>query len=422
MYHHISGHCQKLLVNDTSNIYLSYILKHRIRNNSYLFFNVCSKARLSTHIGSRNFLGGKCIYKNESAGFSSKPLSERVIVFPLSVMTNLSGSKSTVLHISARNFSEQIDISGQGWLYKGMYDSPPVLYAQELLLHVHDISCMPWWATIVMTTVVLRTTVTFPLALYQNYILAKLDILQLQLKEISKEMGRETSLAVKKFNWTEKQAKAVYIRSMKKQWREMIVKENCHPAKAGLLMLVQVPMWISLSLSLRNLVFMLPTPDPVRYQYWEVGVINLTPRRERFGCVVNLSPALNQVFERIGLQRFSITSHLHLHDIFIIDVKEVQNLSRIKQSGKFQKILTNIFRGVSIAMIPLAASVPSCLSLYWVTSSTVGLLHNLLLLSPRVRSFVGIPQTNLVSKQPYRHIYTQLLTRLGLTASPHSSK
>ncbi|GLG96518.1 Uncharacterized protein GBIM_03473 [Gryllus bimaculatus] len=364
MYHHISGHCQKLLVNDTSNIYLSYILKHRIRNNSYLFFNVCSKARLSTHIGSRNFLGGKCIYKNESAGFSSKPLSERVIVFPLSVMTNLSGSKSTVLHISARNFSEQIDISGQGWLYKGMYDSPPVLYAQELLLHVHDISCMPWWATIVMTTVVLRTTVTFPLALYQNYILAKLDILQLQLKEISKEMGRETSLAVKKFNWTEKQAKAVYIRSvcivveisfkqMKKQWREMIVKENCHPAKAGLLMLVQVPMWISLSLSLRNL---------------------------------------------------------------------VQNLSRIKQSGKFQKILTNIFRGVSIAMIPLAASVPSCLSLYWVTSSTVGLLHNLLLLSPRVRSFVGIPQTNLVSKQPYRHIYTQLLTRLGLTASPHSSK
>ncbi|KAK7864601.1 hypothetical protein R5R35_003191 [Gryllus longicercus] len=404
MYHHISGHCRQLLVNDTSNIYLSYILKHRIRNNSYLFFNVCSKARLSTHIGSRNFLGGKCIYKNESAGFSSKPLSERVIVFPLSVMTNLSGSKGTVLHISARNFSEQIDISGQGWLYKGMYDSPPVLYAQELLLHVHDISCMPWWATIVMTTVVLRTTVTFPLALYQNYILAKLDILQLQLKEISKEMGKETSLAVKRFNWTEKQAKAVYIRSMKKQWREMIVKENCHPAKAGLLMLVQVPMWISLSLSLRNLVFMLPTPDPAA----QVTAWELSGGGALWFHNLLLSDSTWILPVMLGLVNLTIV--------------EVQNLSRIKQSGKFQKILTNIFRGVSIAMIPLAASVPSCLSLYWLTSSTVGLLHNLLLLSPRVRSFVGIPQTNLVSKQPYRHIYTQLRTRLGLTAPPYSPK
>lgn len=46
-----------------------------------------------------------------------------------------------------------------------------------------------------------------------------------------------------------------------KQWNKLIVRDNCHPFKASLLVLFQIPMWISFSISLRNLVYMLPNQD-----------------------------------------------------------------------------------------------------------------------------------------------------------------
>lgn len=52
---------------------------------------------------------------------------------------------------------------------------------------------------------------------------------------------------------------------MKKQWNKLIVRENCHPAKASILVLVQIPLWISLSMSIRNLCYMLPKQDAGTY-------------------------------------------------------------------------------------------------------------------------------------------------------------
>lgn len=41
----------------------------------------------------------------------------------------------------------------------------------------------------------------------------------------------------------------------------MIEKENCHPFKTTLLIFFQIPLWVSLSVSLRNLVYQLPHQD-----------------------------------------------------------------------------------------------------------------------------------------------------------------
>lgn len=48
---------------------------------------------------------------------------------------------------------------------------------------------------------------------------------------------------------------------MKKQWNNLIIRDNCHPFKASVLLWVQLPMWICLSVSFRNLVYMLPKRD-----------------------------------------------------------------------------------------------------------------------------------------------------------------
>ena len=48
------------------------------------------------------------------------------------------------------------------------------------------------------------------------------------------------------------------ICQMKRLRRDMYIRENCHPAKTTVLAWVQIPMWVSLSLALRNMAGALP--------------------------------------------------------------------------------------------------------------------------------------------------------------------
>lgn len=86
----------------------------------------------------------------------------------------------------------------------------------------------------------------------------------------------------------------------------------------------------------------------------------------------------------------------------------------LQKQSKLSKYGTYFLRGISIAMVPIAAFVPSGLSLYWVSSSTFGLFQNLFILSPKVRRFVGIPKVNSEHEQPYKHLYSKIKERLRI--------
>lgn len=66
--------------------------------------------------------------------------------------------------------NEPIMISG-GTLSDSIFfkisDSQAVSYVQKSLLAVHDTTGLPWWATIALSTLILRGFITFPLAVYQ---------------------------------------------------------------------------------------------------------------------------------------------------------------------------------------------------------------------------------------------------------------
>ncbi|KAL6265183.1 hypothetical protein P5V15_005267 [Pogonomyrmex californicus] len=188
------------------------------------------------------------------------------------------------------NFTEgQVPMQFQNNIFKAISESMPVKVTQDSLLWLHDYTGLPWWLIIVLTTVIIRTTVTLPLSLYQ----------------------------------------------MKKQWNKLIVRENCHPAKASLLVLVQVPLWISLSMSIRNLCYMLPKQDIDAYTTY-------------------------QEFKTGG---FLWITDLTIPDFFILPIAmglfnlaiiEINYMNRVEKLSKWQKYLINFFRIVTIGMIPIA--------------------------------------------------------------------
>lgn len=167
-------------------------------------------------------------------------------------------------HVPHFNHQQRRKFSQNFW--SSVSSSAPVNFMQESITQLHDVSGLSWWSTIIVSTVILRGAITFPLAIYQSKILAKVEKLSEEMPAIVKELKIETFHAIKKFNWTEKEAGIRYNRSLKKQFNNLIIRDNCHPAKAAIVILFQIPLWITQSWGIRNLIYMQPDPTSLQAQ------------------------------------------------------------------------------------------------------------------------------------------------------------
>ncbi|XP_041064731.1 cytochrome c oxidase assembly protein COX18, mitochondrial isoform X1 [Carcharodon carcharias] len=269
-----------------------------------------------------------------------------------------------------------------GW-YESFADSMPVHLTQDLLTHLQHATGLPWWASIICTTMTLRVTVTLPLAVYQMYIIAKVENLQPEIAELAKRLRYEVSMRAKQVGWSEKVARFHFKKNLQRIISELYVRDNCHPFKASLLIWVQLPLWIFISIALRNL--SLAASDAAAAS-----------------AVQDLAMGGVFWFPDLTLpdSTWILPISLGLVNLLIV---EIFALRRIELS-KFQKYVTSVIRGVSVLMVPIAATVPSSMALYWLTSSCVGLGQNLLLRSPSFRTLCRIPKMKSDSETPFRDL------------------
>ncbi|NXM67443.1 COX18 protein, partial [Serilophus lunatus] len=94
--------------------------------------------------------------------------------------------------------------------------------------------------------------VTLPLAAHQARLLAKLENLQPEIQGAAQRLRHEVWARGKQLGWSEKAARLRFRRSLRRAVTELYIRDNCHPFKATLLVWVQVPLWVCVSLALRN--------------------------------------------------------------------------------------------------------------------------------------------------------------------------
>nr|XP_006629817.2 PREDICTED: mitochondrial inner membrane protein COX18-like [Lepisosteus oculatus] len=278
--------------------------------------------------------------------------------------------------------------AGPSW-YESLADSAPVHLTEGLLAVTQQATGLPWWASIACTTVALRTAVTLPLGTYQMAIIAKIESLQVEIGELAKRLRYEVSVRAKQLGWSEKVARYHFRKNLRRIVSELYVRDNCHPVKASLLIWVQIPMWVFLSLALRNM---------------SLGVSDSS---RAFQSELAAGGALWFPDLTLPDPTWIMPVSLGLVNLIIV---EIFSLRRTEVS-RFQKYITNFIRGISLVMIPIAATVPSSMTLYWLSSSCVGLGHNLLLRSPRFRRICRIPPSRADSETPYRDLASAFVTK-----------
>uniref|UniRef100_A0A8P4KCX0 Cytochrome c oxidase assembly factor COX18 n=1 Tax=Dicentrarchus labrax TaxID=13489 RepID=A0A8P4KCX0_DICLA len=292
-----------------------------------------------------------------------------------------SGSRTST---GVRRFSGGGGPGAPGW-YSRLSDSAPVHLCEDFLVGVQQVSGLPWWLSIAMATLSVRTVVTLPLAAYQLIILAKVEVLQEEISELAKRLRYEVSLRARERGWTEKQSRFQFQKNLRRIVSQLYIRDNCHPFKASLLVWVQLPLWISLSLALRNL-----SLD----QYGQT---------DQSGLVAGGTLWIPDL--TVPDSTWILPVCLGLTNLLIL---EVFSLQRVNPS-RFQRIVTNVIRGFSVLMVPIAATVPSSMALYWFISSLVGFSHNLLLRSPAIHKLLKLRTQR--SDSPYRDLLSAIITK-----------
>ncbi len=100
-----------------------------------------------------------------------------------------------------------------------------LIHSAEGALHeVHEFTHLPWWAVIVLTTVSLRTVVTLPLAIHQNKIIAKMELLKPTIQEYQEAVKHNVIVKCRRANLPVEEANKIM---MKEVHRLLSIYCNC---------------------------------------------------------------------------------------------------------------------------------------------------------------------------------------------------
>lgn len=130
---------------------------------------------------------------------------------------NCNGAIMKRTSMAAMAAASTTDVGNPGFIasiYQSISESIPIAYLQQTLVYVHDSSGLPWWASIILSTILFRSLVTLPLIIYQYKIVARLQNLKFEMSAIVNELKKEATLAMKQLKLTEEQTRLLYNRSV----------------------------------------------------------------------------------------------------------------------------------------------------------------------------------------------------------------
>jgi len=225
----------------------------------------------------------------------------------------------------------------------------PTETIMRVIQSIHEYGGLPWWASIVAMTVIVRTAI-LPLTIMSQKNTANLVRASPELEEFKADVRLNPPKTV------EDQMR----NSMR--LREIYSKYNISMKKTLAPLVVQMPLFITFFLGLRRLAQTYPTMK-------EGGALWFTDL-----SVADPTYALPV----IAAGTFLLTIEMG---------GEVQN------PQMDQKMMKNIMRGLGVAMVPLTMTFESGIFVYWVSTNLFSAVQIGTLKQPAVKKLLGLPET-----------------------------
>jgi YidC/Oxa1 family membrane protein insertase len=228
----------------------------------------------------------------------------------------------------------------------------PTRGLQFVIEKVHETTGLPWWASIMLTTIGIRTA-TFPIMLMQiknTYALsqAKPEVEAL-VEHLKEEQARGNANAVSEY-----QTRVAAVWS----------KYNANPLKSIATLLVQAPMFIGFFSALRG---MAAAKVPSLMEGGALWFTDLTIPDPTYALPLLASAT------------------------FLLTVEAGAADGMEGQGDAMKSKMKNIMRAVAVIVVPFSGSMPASVFMYWTASNFFSLAQTLVLKLPGVKPALGIP-------------------------------
>ncbi|KAI4299349.1 hypothetical protein L6164_032817 [Bauhinia variegata] len=224
----------------------------------------------------------------------------------------------------------------------------PVKALQYFIDSVHSFTGLNWWASIVLTTLVIRSA-TLPLTINQLKSTAKLTLMRPHLDEIKQRMQDKGM---------DPQAVAEGQKEMKNLFKEYGVSPFS-PMKG---IFIQGPIFISFFLAVTNMSEKMPSFKTGGASWF----LDLT------------TPDPFYILPFLTALSFLITVEFHMQEGL--------------EGNPVAGTMKNISRGLAVVTVPFTASFPKAIFCYWITSNLFSLVYGAVLKVPGVKKTLGIPE------------------------------
>ncbi|CAO3615304.1 unnamed protein product [Cunninghamella blakesleeana] len=232
----------------------------------------------------------------------------------------------------------------------GLCNFTPVGGLEAMLEYVHVIGGLPWWGSIALATVLVRTAL-LPLII-------KLQRNNARLMNINPEVTR----IMNNLKTAQAEGDSVAIGKYTTELRDLFSKNECHPTKSLGLPLIQMPVMISFFMALRAMA--------------ELPVPGLTDGG--MGWFMDLS-AKDPYYVLPAISALGMLA--------VLEAGTEAGAATPQTKG-----MKNFMRGITVLMVPFTAWMPSGVFVYWVTSNIYSLGQVMALKNPSIRKALNIPQ------------------------------
>ncbi|CAL5213402.1 unnamed protein product [Lathyrus oleraceus] len=223
----------------------------------------------------------------------------------------------------------------------------PVQALQYVIDAVHSFSGLNWWASIVLTTLLIRSA-TVPLLINQLKATSKLTLMRPRLEEIKEKIDRQTM---------DPEAVAEGQKEMSKLFKEYGVTPFT-PMKG---LFIQGPVFISFFLAITNMAEKMPS-------FKHGGAFWFTDLT---------TPDALYIFPVITALSF----------LLVVEC----NMQEGMEGNPMAATMKNFSRVLALLSVPFTMSFPKAIFCYWITSNLFSLSYGMVLRVPGVKKTLGIP-------------------------------
>lgn len=130
---------------------------------------------------------------------------------------------------------------------------PSILALNESILNTIHHAGLPWWATIVTGTLILRTSLTLPIAIYQQRSMGTMINLAPMVQSWAETLKSQVATESKLAGWSYKKYQTELQKQYSAKVKSIYKHYGCSRWKLLTLPWVQIPLFVSMSLTLRHM-------------------------------------------------------------------------------------------------------------------------------------------------------------------------